>query len=116
MDVTLKKGNVCLAATVSNGWWAGPISRNVYGKDVCKAFYCKLDVHYKDGTRETFVSDTTWRCSTEASPFLLGDGTILAAGSCLSVEKAESEKDRFVGTSDLGKSYWLCPLHDWFMN
>lgn len=73
MDVTLKKGNVCLAATVSNGWWAGPISRNVYGKDVCKAFYCKLDVHYKDGTRETFVSDTTWRCSTEASPFLLGD-------------------------------------------
>jgi hypothetical protein len=49
-------------------------------------------------------------------PIAHADGTILAAGSCLSVEKAESEKDRFVGTSDLGKYYWLCPLHDWFMN
>lgn len=49
-------------------------------------------------------------------PIVHVDGTILAAGSCLSVEKAESEKDRFIGTSDLGKSYWLCPTHGWFMN
>ena len=49
-------------------------------------------------------------------PIVHVDGTILAAGSWLSVEKAESAKDRFIGTSDLGKSYWLCPAHGWFMN
>ncbi|MDO4931798.1 MAG: family 78 glycoside hydrolase catalytic domain [Prevotellaceae bacterium] len=61
-----------IAAQVSNGWWAGPISRGIYGKDVQKAFICRLVLEYADGTTAECVTDTTWECTTDG-PLMLGD-------------------------------------------
>ncbi len=69
----LKGDSINITAQVSNGWWIGGITRGVYGKDNRHAFICWVDVEYKDGTKDKFITDCSWKCSTDGS---LGMGDI----------------------------------------
>ncbi len=67
-DVTtlLKKGANAVGAMLGNGWYRGYIGFNpkpgLYGKDIALLF--QLEVTYTDGTKETIVSDDSWKSST----------------------------------------------------
>ncbi len=67
-DVTslLQKGANAVGAMLGNGWYRGYIGFNpkpgLYGKDIALLF--QLDVTYTDGTKETIVSDDSWKSST----------------------------------------------------
>jgi alpha-L-rhamnosidase len=67
-DVTsmLQKGNNAVGATLGNGWYRGFIGYNpkpgLYGKDIALLF--QLEVTYADGTKETIISDDSWKSST----------------------------------------------------
>ena len=67
-DVTdlLKQGGNAVGAELGNGWYRGFIGYdpkpNLYGKDI--ALLLQLDVTYTDGTKETIVSDASWKSST----------------------------------------------------
>ncbi|MBQ0073281.1 MAG: family 78 glycoside hydrolase catalytic domain [Prevotella sp.] len=63
----LKGDTLNITAQVSNGWWIGGITRGVYGKDNRHAFICWVDVEYKDGTKEKFVTDSSWKCATDGA-------------------------------------------------
>ena len=69
-DVTnlLQTGNNGIGVTLGSGWYRGYIGfqgqKNFYGKDV--SFLFQLEVIYTDGTRETIVSDGSWKSSTGA--------------------------------------------------
>jgi alpha-L-rhamnosidase len=81
-------GPHCLGATVADGWYAGYVGygllvgygpnktgRNIYGKT--PAILCQLEIEYADGTRESIVTDSSWRV-TDAGPireadFLMGE-------------------------------------------
>ena len=59
-----------LEAEVSSGWWRDKISVAHYSpewahvNDRPSAFYGELEVVYRDGSRETFGTDTTnWKCA-----------------------------------------------------
>lgn len=83
-----KPGPHCLGATVADGWYAGYVGyglfvgygphktgRNIYGK--VPAILCQLEIEYADGTRESVVTDPSWRV-TDAGPireadFLMGE-------------------------------------------
>lgn len=70
---SLFKGDtLCIEAQVSRGWWAGGISRGIYGRDIRNAFICWIELSYKDGTTERLASDTTWLCATDG-PLSMGD-------------------------------------------
>ncbi len=73
----------CLGATVADGWYAGYVGygllvgygphrsgRSIYGKT--PAILCRLDIDYADGTRDSLVSDTSWRV-TDAGPIREAD-------------------------------------------
>jgi alpha-L-rhamnosidase len=73
----------CLGATVADGWYAGYVGygllvgygphqtgRSIYGKT--PAILCQLDVEYVDGTRESIVTDTSWRV-TDSGPIREAD-------------------------------------------
>jgi len=81
-------GAACLAAEVADGWYAGYLGygllvgygphrtgRNFYG--TTPALMGQLDVEYADGTRESFVTDTSWEVSsagpTREADFLMGE-------------------------------------------
>ena len=90
-DVTALLGDnptACLAAEVADGWYAGYLGygllvgygphrtgRNFYG--TTPALMGQLDVEYDDGTRESFVTDTSWEVSsagpTREADFLMGE-------------------------------------------
>ena len=67
-DVTdlVKKGNNAVGAVLGNGWYRGYIGYdpkpNLYGKDISLLF--QLEVEYTDGTKETIMSDESWKSST----------------------------------------------------
>jgi alpha-L-rhamnosidase len=67
-DVTnhLKTGKNCVASLLGSGWYRGEIGYiknvNFYGKDI--ALLLQLDIEYADGTRQTVVSDDSWKSST----------------------------------------------------
>jgi len=67
-DVTsmLQKGNNAVGATLGNGWYRGYIGYDpkpgLYGKDIALLF--QLEVTYTDGSKETIVSDDSWKSST----------------------------------------------------
>ena len=75
-DVTalLHKGENVLGAMLGDGWFAGtmvwPDHRNHYGPST--AFLAQLEVEFADGTRQTIVTDTSWRY-TEDSPVRSSD-------------------------------------------
>lgn len=70
MDITplLREGENEVCAQLSRGWWAGGISRGVYGDTTPLAFMAELEVDGKSLVR----TDTTWQCSHD-SPLMLGD-------------------------------------------
>ncbi|MBR0057539.1 MAG: family 78 glycoside hydrolase catalytic domain [Kiritimatiellae bacterium] len=75
-DVTalLRKGENVLGAMLGQGWYAGFLvwkgHRNQYGAS--PAFLAQLEVEFADGSRQTVVSDTTWRY-TEEGPIRSSD-------------------------------------------
>ncbi len=79
-DVTdlLRKGSNGVGAILSDGWYAGYIGfgkkREHYGKD--PRFFMQLEVEYADGTRQTTVTDESWKATygphLEAD-FLMGE-------------------------------------------
>ena len=75
-DVTalLHKGENVLGAMLGDGWFAGtmvwPDHRNHYGPST--AFLAQLEVEFADGSRQTNVTDTSWRY-TEGGPVRASD-------------------------------------------
>ncbi len=67
-DVTglLQQGQNAVGAELGNGWYRGFIGYDpkpgLYGKDIALLF--QLEVTYTDGTKETIVSDGSWKSST----------------------------------------------------
>ena len=63
-DVTnlVRSGKNALGAVLGRGWYIGAYSP--YGATV-PAFICKLVIDYKDGTRQTVVSDGSWKSFTD---------------------------------------------------
>jgi alpha-L-rhamnosidase len=67
-DVTdlLQTGNNVIAMALGNGWYRGYLAwdgnKNVYGKDVALLF--QLDISYTDGSRESILSDGSWKSTT----------------------------------------------------
>jgi alpha-L-rhamnosidase len=67
-DVTdlVKTGQNAVGAELGNGWYRGYIGYDpkpgLYGKDISLLF--QLEVTYADGTKETIVSDDSWKSST----------------------------------------------------
>lgn len=91
-DVTALLGegttDVCLAAEVADGWYAGYLGygllvgygphhtgRNFYG--TTPALMGQLEIDYADGTRGTIATDSTWEVSsagpTREADFLMGE-------------------------------------------
>jgi alpha-L-rhamnosidase len=64
----LKSGNNAIGVTLGSGWYRGIIgftnSINYYGKDI--ALLMQLEITYTDGSKETIVSDDSWKSSTGA--------------------------------------------------
>ena len=65
-DITtyLKEGKNALCAIVSKGWWSDTAA-NHFGKE--DAYLAKLILTYSDGTKETIVTDTTWKAARAAA-------------------------------------------------
>ncbi|MBC7382870.1 MAG: family 78 glycoside hydrolase catalytic domain, partial [Bacteroidia bacterium] len=67
-DVTnlLTNSKNAIGITLGNGWYRGIIgfdnNINVYGKDIALLF--QLDISYSDGSKESIVSDNSWKSST----------------------------------------------------
>jgi len=67
-DVTslLQQGANAIGAELGNGWYRGYIGYdpkpNLYGKDI--ALLLQLEVTYADGTKETIISNDSWKSST----------------------------------------------------
>lgn len=67
-DVTsqLKKGDNAIGVTLGSGWYRSYLTwyirKNLYGKNVGLLF--QLEVTYTDGSKETIVSDGSWKSST----------------------------------------------------
>lgn len=69
-DITslLKQGANALGVTLGSGWYRSTIGytnqKNYYGKDI--ALLLQIQIAYTDGTRETIVSDGSWKSATGA--------------------------------------------------
>ncbi|HET9747128.1 MAG TPA: family 78 glycoside hydrolase catalytic domain, partial [Chitinophagaceae bacterium] len=67
-DVTnlLQSGSNAIGVVTGNGWYRGFIAwsgnKNAYGKTTGVLF--QLDITYADGSRESLISDNTWKSST----------------------------------------------------
>jgi alpha-L-rhamnosidase len=62
----IKNGNNAIGVMLGNGWYRGIIgfndNINVYGKDIALLF--QLDITYNDGSKQTVISDDSWKTST----------------------------------------------------
>jgi alpha-L-rhamnosidase len=69
-DVTnmLTKGKNAIGVSVGSGWYRGSLAweknKNIYGKDV--AVLLQINIVYSDGTKETIVTNDSWKSSTGA--------------------------------------------------
>jgi len=67
-DVTnlLNNGTNAVGITVGNGWYRGYLAwggnKDVWGKDIALLF--QLDITFSDGSKESIVSDNSWKSST----------------------------------------------------
>jgi alpha-L-rhamnosidase len=74
-DVTalLKNRNNAIGVTLGDGWYRGTIGfnghKNIYGDKL--ALLLQLEVTSSDGTRETIISDESWKSST--GPILMSE-------------------------------------------
>ena len=72
-DVTgmVNQGMNAIGVSLSNGWYRGNLvwsgNRNLYGKDIALLF--QLELVYTDGTRESIVSDGSWKSATGSIRF-----------------------------------------------
>lgn len=68
-DVTnlLQKGRNAIGAIVTSGWYSGGIAHKIAGSDKDLGIIAKLVVVFKDGTRQTIVSDDTWTSSRKGA-------------------------------------------------
>jgi alpha-L-rhamnosidase len=61
----LKKGKNALAAILGNGWFRGTLgwtnNVDIYGKEL--GLLLQINVVYKDGTRDYFITDEKWKSS-----------------------------------------------------
>jgi len=79
-DVTglLRSGLNELGVTLAGGWYSGlfggDLNNNRYGEG--SALLCQLDITYKDGSKQSITTDTSWRCALsaiESSDFYNGE-------------------------------------------
>ncbi len=69
-DVTsqLQKGENAIGVILGDGWYRGPLvwqgNKNLYGKKSGLLF--QMEVTFTDGSKETIVSDNSWKASTGA--------------------------------------------------
>ncbi|MCU0357923.1 MAG: family 78 glycoside hydrolase catalytic domain [Cyclobacteriaceae bacterium] len=67
-DVTnlITTGNNAIGAVLGSGWYRGFIGfsgqKNFYGKEL--ALLMQLEISYSDGTKETIITDESWKSST----------------------------------------------------
>ena len=67
-DVTnhMQSGKNAIGVALGSGWYRGKLAWqdgiNHYGKDI--ALLCQINVTYTDGSKETIISDNTWKCNT----------------------------------------------------
>jgi alpha-L-rhamnosidase len=67
-DVTklLQQGTNAIGVMLGSGWYRGYLAwddnKNIWGKKSGLLF--QLEITYSDGTKQTVVSDNTWKCST----------------------------------------------------
>lgn len=67
-DITnlLKQGSNAVGVTIGNGWYRGYLAwdgnKNSWGKDL--SLLLQLDITYSDGSKESVVSDGSWKSST----------------------------------------------------
>ena len=67
-DVTdlLSQGSNVIAMALGSGWYRSHLAwqdnKNVYGKDVALLF--QIDITYTDGSKESVVSDDSWKSTT----------------------------------------------------
>ena len=70
----LVQGKNALGITVGDGWYRGYLgwkdNRNVYGEKL--AVLAQLDVTFEDGSRETVVTDDSWKV-TNNGPIRMSD-------------------------------------------
>ena len=63
----LKQGENAAFVTLGDGWFRGYLEfnnkRNIYGKEL--ALLYQLEVEYTDGTKQTLVSDNSWKHSID---------------------------------------------------
>jgi alpha-L-rhamnosidase len=75
-DVTnlLEKGGNAIGITVGSGWYRTALAwndnKNIYGKKIGLLF--QLEIKYSNGSRETIVSDGTWKTS-DAGPIRVSE-------------------------------------------
>ncbi len=114
-DVTrmLARGRNAIGATLGDGWYRGFIgfngTKNFYGKNL--ALLLQLTVVYADGSRDTLVSDRSWKASTgpvRMSEIYLGetydarreqpgwDAPMFNDGSWSSVREVDAPKEHLV--------------------
>jgi len=73
----LRQGENVMGATLANGWYSGHIGNGgfeFYGDE--PKFLAQLEVTYGDGSKETIVTDETWKSRDSAilsSDFMLGE-------------------------------------------
>ncbi len=69
-DVTdrIQQGRNVVGAVLGDGWYRGPVSKGVYGDRL--ALLAQLELLFTDGTRQTVVTDESWRATT--GPILAG--------------------------------------------
>jgi len=66
-DITnlLNQGNNAVGVTLGSGWYRGYLgwtgNKNIWGKDIALLF--QLDITYTDGSKESIVSDESWKSS-----------------------------------------------------
>jgi len=62
----LKTGDNAIGVMLGSGWYRGFIGfsgqKNFYGKDI--SLFFQLNIEYTDGTKESIVSDGSWKSST----------------------------------------------------
>ncbi len=85
LTALLNQGGNAIGAWLGNGYYKGrvnwpsiPYRTEIYGNTL--AFICELDIEYEDGSRETIVSDESWKAAR--SPYLraeIYDGEVFDA-------------------------------------
>ncbi len=83
----VRKGENVLGAVVADGWYAGYVGYGLlvgYGPNRCgrymygktPALLVQLEIEYADGTKETIVTDSTWKVTTgpiQEADMLMGE-------------------------------------------